>query len=119
MTLSLGGELRYTANAKSPAFYRPGVLRLWRWYHHRCLNSGKKRSKHSPANSAWLLCCAGLNNAMPRCARSHDHGREGAYVGMLPARTASFCIRSRHHSTDYLSFYLYACQALPIRQPVR
>ncbi len=71
MTLSLCSEFRYTANAKSPAFYLPDVLRLWRLYHNLCLNSVKKLSKHSPANSAWQPFCAGLNNFMHPCARSY------------------------------------------------
>jgi hypothetical protein len=77
MTLSFCGAIRYTANAKSSAFYLPDVLMLWRLYNSRSLNSAKKLPNNSPANNGWQPVFAASNNSMHRCARSHDHGLKG------------------------------------------
>src|SRR5205809_180317 len=72
MTLSFGGEIRYTANAKSSAFYLPDVLMLWHLYHPRCLNNAKNPPKHSPANNGWPPVFAASNNSMHPHAQTHD-----------------------------------------------
>src|SRR5436853_3340747 len=106
ITLLLFFDMRYTANVKLSTFYLLGILILWRLYHHRSLNCAKQLPNNAPVKSGWQPVFTASNNSMLRCTRSYSHSREGAHVGILPARTAAFCLRSRHHSINYLSCYL-------------
>lgn len=108
MTLSLCSEIRYTANAKSSAFYLPDVLMLWLWYNNRRLTSAKNRWNNVPANSGSPSLSDISNNSGNRCARRN--GSQGGYVvsSATPKRHANqfaaWCLR-RHFLVSSPVYY--------------
>jgi hypothetical protein len=92
MTLSSCGNIRYTANAKPPAFYVAGGFTLW----HRCsnrslisLNRAKKPLNNSPGNTEWRPAFAASNNFMNQCVHNRSAEFESANAGTSRPRTAA------------------------------